>query len=128
MNSDIFSYCIIKLKPFPVIEEFVNIGVIGYDHNTEVIQFYLKKDPSRFNKFFYTLPDDFYSSFVESVERELLFVKQSSEKSNKGITLDIFRSFTKNIESMLQFSSPRTAYCKSAFKTDLKERFSEVVL
>jgi hypothetical protein len=123
MNTNLYTYCLLKYRHSPFLEESLNIGVIIYFYNSKRFVFKYSKTLNRIKSIYENVPERTIKEYTKQIDRILTRYQDSNENifPLNDSTLKDFLSATvlPKDDSVLQFSH---------FRTDFIRGFSEEFL
>lgn len=120
MNNDLYTYCLLKYRHSPFLDESLNIGVLIYFYNSKRFIFKYSKSLSRIKSIYENVPEKTIKEYARQIDRSLKKYQDLRENifPLNDSTLKGFLSSTilPKDDSVLQFSH---------FKNDYSRGFSE---
>lgn len=119
MNKQICSYSIIRFQPFQETEEFANIGIVLYAHDSRQLCFKLLsgREYGRITHFFEPLDRNIYSETIKYLNAKL---------KNARHTLAFYDELIRPRESILRYSNNRVLFSENIAAT-MDELFGHYV-
>lgn len=120
MKTNFYTYCILKYKHSPYLDESINIGVLIYFADTHRFSFKYSKSLSRVKSIYENVPEKTIKEYIRQIDR-LLKVHQDIVNNlfplnDLNLKTFLSRYILSNDSSVLQFSH---------FKTEPLREFSE---
>lgn len=127
MKTNIYTYCILKYKHSPFLDESINIGVLIYFESTQKFVFKYSKTLHRIKTIYNNVPEKTIKEYLRQIDKYL--TKYQTLKENifplNGLNLKSF--LAQNVlpadSTVLQFSHFKTDYLR-----DFKEEFIEKII
>jgi hypothetical protein len=116
MKDSFYTYCILKYKHSPFLDESLNIGVLIYFSNSQKFSFKYSKNLSRIKGIYNNIPEKTIKEYLRQIDQRLNKYHSADEiifpLNDTNLKDFLSKSILPNDASILQFSS---------FKTDLQE-------
>lgn len=116
MKDNFYTYCLLKYKHSPFLDESVNIGVLIYFGNSQTFSFKFSKNLSRIKSIYNNVPEKTIKEYLRQIHNRLLKF-QSSDK-------DIFPLNDLNLRDFLNLNVlpiDATVLQFTSFRTDVQE-------
>lgn len=132
--SFVCNYAVARFLPYPETEEFVNIGVLLHCAETDYLDFRLTNKRGRITGFFPEIHREMVQATLSAFSEELRMARGEKRSDatqllineSLGITGRVFHEVIRPRESLVRFSSPRTAMAQNP-QMKLQEIFEEQV-
>lgn len=117
MNTNLYTYCLLKYKHSPFLDESLNIGVLIYFHDSQRFVFKYSKTLNRIKSIYENVPEKTikeYTRQIDKVLKEYQYLDKKNIFPLNDLNLKQFLSSTvlPNDGSVLQFSHFKTDYVR----------------
>lgn len=120
MNTDLYTYCLLKYKHSPFLDESINIGVLIYFHDSQRFIFKYSKTLSRIKSIYDNIPEKTIKEYTRQIDKTLKNYQLTDQNifplNDSSLKNFLSSTILPNDGSVLQFSH---------FKTDYLRGFSE---
>ncbi|WP_338374895.1 DUF3037 domain-containing protein [uncultured Flavobacterium sp.] len=120
MKTNFYTYCILKYKHSPYLDESINIGVLIYFADTKRFSFKYSKNLSRVKCIYDNVPEKTIKEYIRQIDKHL--------KIHQEVTNNLFPLNDLNLKNFLSsyiLPNDGTVLQFSHFKTDLLRGYSE---
>ena len=121
-------YAIVRFTPYSETNEFANVGILLCAPDANYFNF--KLAPAKFKRipaFFEDLNSKLFEATKESLENELLRVKDFSQSTNPQQLAYTFKEIVRSRENIIRFGDVRSALIKTSPDEYLNTLFSKFV-
>jgi hypothetical protein len=114
MRNNFYTYCLLKYKHSPFLDESVNIGVLIYFGNSQSFSFKYSKNLSRIKSIYNNIPEKTIKEYLRQIHNRLEKLQSFNENLFPLNDLNLKEFLHQNIlpidASVLQFSNFKTDY------------------
>ena len=121
-------YAIVRFTPYSETNEFANIGILLCAPDANYFNF--KLAPAKFKRipaFFEDLNNKLFAATKDSLENELLRIKDLSQSTNPEQLFNVFNEIVRSRENIIRFGDVRSALIKTSPDEYLNQLFSKFV-
>jgi hypothetical protein len=127
MNKNLYTYCLLKYRHSPFLEESLNIGVLIYFYDSRRFIFKYSKTLNRIKSIYENVPEKTIKEYTKQIDKILKRYQDSEENlfPLNDLNLKDFLSYTilPKDDSIIQFSHFRTDHIRG-----FSEEFIESIL
>lgn len=127
MKTNIYTYCILKYKHSPFLDESINIGVLIYFESTQKFVFKYSKTLNRIKNIYSNVPEKTIKEYLRQINKYLTEYQSLKENIFPLNDLNLKSFLAQNVlpadGTVLQFSHFKTDYLR-----DFTEEFIEKVI
>lgn len=127
MKTNFYTYCILKYKHSPYLDESINIGVLIYFNDTQRFLFKYSKTLNRVKSIYNNVPEKTIKEYIRQIDRHLKIYQNSFDNifplNDLNLKTFLSRYILPNDSSVLQFSHFKTESLR-----DFNEEFIEKIV
>lgn len=116
MNTNLYTYCLLKYKHSPFLEESLNIGVLIYFYDSKRFVFKYSKTLNRVKCIYENVPEKTIKEYTRQIDRILNDYQNAPENlfplDNHSLKYFLSHSVLPNDATVLQFSNYSTDYLR----------------
>ena len=120
MKTNFYTYCILKYKHSPYLDESINLGVLIYFNDTQRFLFKYSKTLSRIKSIYHNVPEKTIKEYIRQIDRHLNIYQNTLDNifplNDLNLKTFLSRYILPNDSTVLQFSH---------FKTESMRGFGE---
>jgi Protein of unknown function (DUF3037) len=127
MKTNFYTYCILKYKHSPYLDESINIGVLIYFNDTNRFSFKYSKNLSRIKSIYDNVPEKTIKEYIRQIDKHLRIHQEIKDNlfplNDLNLKTFLSRNILPNDSTVLQFSHFKTESLRG-----FKEEFIEKII
>lgn len=126
-KKTVYNYVIIRYRPNPFIDQFLNVGVVVIEAETSKIEYKIFENSEKINRVF-KLKESYYEEMKNSMKDNIEHIKKVLPNINQLKPMkEYIQSSFRVTDSVLHFSEFKTAYNEQTLKQNVKRLYEEFV-